>query len=106
MTLRACLDVRPGAPRMQRAGACVNLVEMLRLIADVAIGGPTRDSRDGGRILLPLECYTPGAPGGSSTGAAGTARMTLRLPRSGRAGVIAECADLRAAVVTLRAAAR
>ena len=40
------------------------------------------------------------------TGAAGTARMTLRLPRSGRLRVIATRADLRAAVVTLRAARR
>ena len=31
------------------------------------IGDPTWDAREGGRILLPLECYTPGAPGGSNT---------------------------------------
>ena len=40
------------------------------------------------------------------TGAAGTARMTLRLPRSGRLRAIATRADLRAAVVTLREALR
>ena len=38
------------------------------------------------------------------TGAAGTARMTLRLPRSRRLRVIATRADLRAAVVTVQAA--
>jgi hypothetical protein len=38
------------------------------------------------------------------TGAAGTARMTLRLPRSGRLRVTAARADLRSAVVTLRGA--
>jgi hypothetical protein len=31
------------------------------------IGDPTWDAREGGRLLLPLECYTPGAPGGSNT---------------------------------------
>jgi hypothetical protein len=46
------------------------------------IGDPTWDAREGGRLLLPLECYTPGAPGGSSTcgrGAIGVADpLTLR----------------------------
>ena len=31
------------------------------------IGDPAWDAREGGRLLLPLECYTPGAPGGSNT---------------------------------------
>ena len=31
------------------------------------IGDPTWDARKGGRVLLPLECYTPGAPGGGNT---------------------------------------
>jgi hypothetical protein len=31
------------------------------------IGDPTWDARERGRILLPLECYMPGAPGGSNT---------------------------------------
>ena len=46
------------------------------------IGDPTWDAREGGRLLLPLECYTPGAPGGSNTcgrGAIGVADpVTLR----------------------------
>jgi hypothetical protein len=46
------------------------------------IGDPTWDAREGGRLLLPLECYTPGAPGGSNTcrrGAIGVADpLTLR----------------------------
>ena len=46
------------------------------------IGDPTWDAREGGRLLLPLECYTPGAPGGSNTcrrGAIGVADpITLR----------------------------
>jgi hypothetical protein len=46
------------------------------------IGDPTWDAREGGRVLLPLECYTPGAPGGSNTcrrGAIGVADpITLR----------------------------
>ena len=46
------------------------------------IGDPTWDAREGGRVLLPLECYTPGAPGGSNTcgrGAIGVADpLTLR----------------------------
>jgi hypothetical protein len=43
------------------------------------IGDPSWDAREGGRILLPLECYTPGAPGGSNTcrrGAIGVADPT------------------------------
>ena len=43
------------------------------------VGDPTWDAREGGRILLPLECYTPGAPGGSNTcrrGAIGVADPT------------------------------
>jgi hypothetical protein len=31
------------------------------------IGDLSWDGRAGGRILLPLECYTPGAPGGANT---------------------------------------
>ena len=31
------------------------------------IGDPTWDDREGGRLLLPLECYSPNAPGGSNT---------------------------------------
>ena len=46
------------------------------------IGDPTWDARERGRLLLPLECYTPGAPGGSNTcgrGAIGVADpVTLR----------------------------
>lgn len=46
------------------------------------IGDPTWEAREGGRLLLPLECYTPGAPGGSNTcgrGAIGVADpLTLR----------------------------
>src|SRR5262249_869934 len=47
------------------------------------IGDPTWDAREGGRILLPLECYVPGAPNGGNTclrGAIGVADpATLRL---------------------------
>jgi hypothetical protein len=46
------------------------------------IGDPAWDAREGGRLLLPLECYSPGAPGGSNTckrGAIGVADpITLR----------------------------
>jgi hypothetical protein len=46
------------------------------------LGDPAWDAREGGRILLPLECYTPGAPGGGNTcrrGAIGVADpATLR----------------------------
>jgi hypothetical protein len=31
------------------------------------IGDPTYDRGEGGRLLLPLECYTPGAPHGGNT---------------------------------------
>lgn len=31
------------------------------------VGDPTWDRAEGGRLLLPLECYTPGAPGGGNT---------------------------------------
>ena len=31
------------------------------------IGDPTWDAREGGRLLLPLECYVPGAPNGGNT---------------------------------------
>jgi hypothetical protein len=31
------------------------------------IGDPTYDRGEGGRLLLPLECYTPGAPNGGNT---------------------------------------
>lgn len=31
------------------------------------IGDITWDAREGGRVLLPLECYTPGAPNGGNT---------------------------------------
>jgi hypothetical protein len=31
------------------------------------IGDPTYDAGEGGRLLLPLECYTPGAPNGGNT---------------------------------------
>jgi hypothetical protein len=31
------------------------------------IGDPAWDARRGGRLLLPLECYSPGAPGGANT---------------------------------------
>ena len=31
------------------------------------IGDPAWDAREGGRVLLPLECYSPGAPGGANT---------------------------------------
>jgi hypothetical protein len=43
------------------------------------IGDPTWDARDGGRLLLPLECYVPGAPNGGNTcgrGAIGVADPT------------------------------
>jgi hypothetical protein len=31
------------------------------------IGDPTWDAREGGRLLLPLECYVPGTPNGGNT---------------------------------------
>jgi hypothetical protein len=31
------------------------------------IGDPTHDAAEGGRLLLPLECYTPGKPNGGNT---------------------------------------
>jgi hypothetical protein len=31
------------------------------------IGDPTWDAREGGRLLLPLECYVPGQPNGGNT---------------------------------------
>jgi hypothetical protein len=31
------------------------------------VGDPTYDARGGGRLLLPLECYTPGGPNGGNT---------------------------------------
>jgi hypothetical protein len=31
------------------------------------IGDPTSDGREGGRVLLPLECYVPGTPNGGNT---------------------------------------
>jgi hypothetical protein len=31
------------------------------------IGDPTWDAREGGRLLLPLECFVPGAPNGGNT---------------------------------------
>lgn len=43
------------------------------------IGDITWDRREGGRVLLPLECYTPGAPHGGNTcgrGAIGVAGAT------------------------------
>jgi hypothetical protein len=47
------------------------------------IGDLTWDAREGGRLLLPLECYVPGAPNGGNTcgrGAIGVADpATLRL---------------------------
>jgi hypothetical protein len=47
------------------------------------IGDPTWDAREGGRLLLPLECYVPGAPNGGNTcgrGAIGVADpATLQL---------------------------
>jgi hypothetical protein len=47
------------------------------------IGDPTWDAREGGRLLLPLECYVPGAPNGGNTcgrGAIGVADpATLKL---------------------------
>jgi hypothetical protein len=47
------------------------------------IGDLTWDAREGGRLLLPLECYVPGAPNGGNTcglGAVGVADpATLRL---------------------------
>ena len=47
------------------------------------IGDPTWDAREGGRVLLPLECYDPNAPGGATNtcgrGAIGVADpVTLR----------------------------
>jgi hypothetical protein len=35
------------------------------------IGDPTYDRAEGGRLLLPLECYVPGAPNGGNTCARG-----------------------------------
>src|SRR5687768_12926777 len=52
MTLRACLDVRTGAPRMRRARACVNVVGMLRLIVTVAVG-----------LLVPVAAASAADPG-------------------------------------------
>jgi len=47
------------------------------------IGDPTWDAREGGRLLLPLECYVPGQPNGGNTcgrGAIGVADpATLKL---------------------------
>jgi hypothetical protein len=37
------------------------------------IGDPTWDRRDGGRVLLPLECFTPGAGNTCGTGSFGVA---------------------------------
>jgi len=48
------------------------------------IGDLTWDAREGGRLLLPLECYVPGAPNGGNTcgrgaiGVADPATLTLR----------------------------
>jgi hypothetical protein len=48
------------------------------------IGDPTWDAREGGRLLLPLECYVPGAPNAGNTcgrgaiGAADPATLQLR----------------------------
>ena len=40
----------------------VNTTEGYNHIGDIAY-----DGQEGGRVLLPLECYSPGAPGGSNT---------------------------------------
>src|SRR5919198_5670191 len=42
--------------------ADVNATEGYNHIGDIAY-----DRQEGGRVLLPLECYSPGAPGGSNT---------------------------------------
>ena len=45
------------------------------------IGDPTWDAAEGGRLILPLECFTPGAPnGGNTCGQGGSASPTR--PRS------------------------
>ena len=51
--------------------ASVKAVEGYNHVGDISF-----DRRDGGRVLLPLECYTPGGPNGGNTcgsGAIGTA---------------------------------
>jgi hypothetical protein len=48
------------------------------------IGDPTWDPREGGRLLLPLECYVPGQPNGGNTcgrGAIAVADPAMLKPR-------------------------
>jgi len=51
----------------ERARLPIALPESVRALGFNHIGDLTWDPAQGGRLILPLECYTPGAPGGSNT---------------------------------------
>jgi hypothetical protein len=44
------------------------------------IGDIAYDTREGGRVLLPMECYVPGAPGGANT--CGTGSIAVASPKT------------------------
>ena len=59
---RTGLSLRETAATPSAIPASVEAVEGYNHVGDISF-----DRRDGGRVLLPLECYTPGGPNGGNT---------------------------------------
>src|SRR4051794_8621759 len=62
------------------------------------VGDPTWDRREGGRLLLPMECFTPGAPNGGNTCGLGMFGVADPATLAWRYGVLLDRRDIAKAM--------